>query len=113
MAVIIDVSALPASETAYRFEGVRYGAVPLSFFLVETPPGGGPGLHAHPYAEIFVVQAGRGRFTVGEEQIEVGVGQIAIAPAHVPHAFISLGPGPLRLVAMQPTPAMETTWLTE
>lgn len=111
MAAIIDVSVLPASATAYRFEGGGYGGVPLSFFLVEIPPGQGPGLHTHPYAEVFVVQSGRGRFTIGEEAIEVGGGQIAIVPPGVPHAFISLGPGLLRLIAMQPTAAIDTTWL--
>ena len=46
MAAIIDVSALPTSGTAYRFEGGGYGGS-LSFFLVETPPGRGPGLDTH------------------------------------------------------------------
>lgn len=111
MAAIIELKTLSTSETSYRFEGGRFGGVPLSFFLVALPPGEGPGLHTHPYAEIFVVQSGRGRFTLGDEEIEVQSDQIVIAPAGVPHAFTGIGPEPLRMVAMQPTALMDTTWL--
>ena len=55
MALLIDKDALPHSPTAYRFEGHDYGPADVSFFLVEAQPGGGPSLHTHPYAEVFVV----------------------------------------------------------
>jgi mannose-6-phosphate isomerase-like protein (cupin superfamily) len=43
----------------------------------------------HPYTEVFVVQAGRLRFTVGDATIEASAGQIVIVPAGVPHKFTS------------------------
>ena len=58
MATIIAREALPHTATAHRFEGEQYGDVGVSFFLLDAPPGGGPGLHTHPYAEVFVVQEG-------------------------------------------------------
>ena len=53
MVHVISREELPGS-TARRFEGHDYGAN-VSFFLSEMPPGKGPGLHTHPYAEVFVV----------------------------------------------------------
>jgi mannose-6-phosphate isomerase-like protein (cupin superfamily) len=69
---------LPHSETAYKFEGYRHGDVNVSFFLSETPPERGPGLHTHPYEEVFVVQEGELTFTVGEAAIEATGGQILV-----------------------------------
>jgi mannose-6-phosphate isomerase-like protein (cupin superfamily) len=40
--------------------------------------GGGPRLHKHPYAEIFIIRSGTGLFTVGEREIEACAGQILI-----------------------------------
>jgi quercetin dioxygenase-like cupin family protein len=38
-------------------------------------------LHTHPYEEVFVTLEGEATFTVGEDTIEVGAGQIVVAPA--------------------------------
>ena len=62
---LIDKVELPHGGSAHRFEGYLYGGAEVSFFISETPPGKGPSLHAHPYAEIFVVQEGELTFTVG------------------------------------------------
>ncbi len=95
MTHVIDKQELPDSGTAYRFERYRYGDTNVSFFLSETPPGRGPELHKHPYAEVFVVQEGDLTFTVGDETVEATGGQIVAAPAGVPHKFVNLGPGRL------------------
>ncbi|MEM8662917.1 MAG: cupin domain-containing protein [Pseudomonadota bacterium] len=58
-------------------------------------PGGGPRLHVHPYDEVFIVQEGHGRYTVGEETVDAGPGDMVLGPANVPHTFTNLGPGPL------------------
>ena len=58
-------------------------------------PGGGPRLHTHPYAETFIVRAGTGLFTLGDQQVTATEGQILIAPANTPHlhfAVFELGP---------------------
>jgi len=102
MARVIDKDDLPYGKIAHRFEGYRYGDVNVSFFLVDSPPGGGAVLHTHPYEEVFVTLEGEATFTVGDATIEVGAGQIVVAPAGVPHKFVNSGSGPLRQVDIHP-----------
>jgi mannose-6-phosphate isomerase-like protein (cupin superfamily) len=71
--------------------------------------GKGPRLHTHPYPETFVIEAGRARFTVGEEVIEAGPGQILVVPPDTPHKFETLGP--LRSIHIHASPRFVTTWL--
>ncbi len=94
---------LPFGGIAHKFEGYRYGDVGVSFFLVESPPGGDAALHTHPYEEIFLTLEGEATFTVGEETIKVSAGQIVVAPAGVPHKFVNSGTGPLRQVDIHPS----------
>ena len=42
---VVAKEELPYGTIAYRFEGHRYGDVDVSFFLVDSPPGGGAVLH--------------------------------------------------------------------
>jgi len=67
------------------------------------PPGGGAVLHTHPYQEVFITLEGNATFTVGDETIEVGAGQIEVAPAGVPHKFVNSGTGPLTQVDIHPS----------
>jgi len=83
----------------------------VSFFLLHTRPGEGPGLHHHPYAETFIVQEGQATFTVGDDTIEARAGDIVVAPANVPHAFVNSGTDVLRSVNIHPVSEMETVWL--
>jgi mannose-6-phosphate isomerase-like protein (cupin superfamily) len=94
---------LPYGGIAHRFEGHRYGDVGVSFFLVDSPPGGGAVLHTHPYEEVFVTLEGEATFTVGDDTIEVSAGQVVVAPAGVPHKFVNSGTGPLRQVDIHPS----------
>jgi mannose-6-phosphate isomerase-like protein (cupin superfamily) len=107
---IISKEELPFGN---RFEGYRYGEVDVSFFLVDTPPGGGPVLHTHPYEEVFVVQEGEATYTVGGNTIGVGAGQIVVAPAGVPHKFVNSGTGPLRQVDIHPSGHIQQTNIPE
>ena len=111
MAIKLSRDELPRSETARVFEGAAYGNVGVSFFLTDTPPGHGPGLHRHPYAEVFIVNEGEARFRVGKERIEAEAGEIVIVPLGVPHAFTNTGTQPLRLVTLHPQARMATEWL--
>ncbi len=103
MTGVIDKDELPCSKVAHKFEGHRYGDVGVSFFLVESPPGGGAVLHTHPYEEVFLTLEGEATFTVGDATIEAGAGQIVVAPAGVPHKFVNSGSGPLRQVDIHPS----------
>ncbi|MEO4000170.1 cupin domain-containing protein [Mesorhizobium sp. CAU 1732] len=67
-------------------------------------PGTGPGLHVHPYDEVFVVQQGRARFFVGSEVIDAEAGESVMGPAGVPHRFVNLGPGRLQTLDIHLSP---------
>jgi quercetin dioxygenase-like cupin family protein len=64
MARVISNKELLNNGAVYTFEGYVYGGVDVLFYLSETAPGKGPGLHKHPYDEVFVVQEGELTFPV-------------------------------------------------
>jgi quercetin dioxygenase-like cupin family protein len=111
MAHIIDRDELPHSETAHRFEGHPNGEAEVSFFLIDAPGGSGPGLHTHPYAEVFVIQDGEVTFTAGDETIEAKAGQIVVVPAGVPHKYVNSGAGRARHIDIHASGRMTTEWL--
>lgn len=113
MATIIAREALPHSATSYRFEGLEYGQAEVSFFLTDAPPGSGPKLHTHPYAEVFVIQEGEVTFTVGDETIPAVAGQIVIVPPETPHKFVNSGSGRARHIDIHASGRMQTTWLQD
>jgi mannose-6-phosphate isomerase-like protein (cupin superfamily) len=67
-------------------------------------PGTGPGLHVHPYDEVFVVQQGRARFFVGDQTLDAEAGETVLGPAGLPHRFINLGPGRLQTLDIHLSP---------
>jgi mannose-6-phosphate isomerase-like protein (cupin superfamily) len=111
---VIEAESLrPDGGGAPVFEGVRHGDVPASFFVVTAPPGAGPELHRHPYAEVFVLRDGQARFHVGDQTIDACAGQIVVAPPGVAHRFVATGDEPLRSVNIQPVARMVTEWLAD
>jgi mannose-6-phosphate isomerase-like protein (cupin superfamily) len=112
MAQIINTTNLPG-ETSRQFEGYHYGDVHVSFFVSATPPGRGPSLHTHPYAEVFVIQAGSLSFVVGTETIDATAGQIVVVPAETPHKFTNTGSAVAQHMDIHTSAQMQTTWLEE
>jgi quercetin dioxygenase-like cupin family protein len=113
MAHVVERRDLPHSATAHRFEGHLHGGANISFFLIDAPMGGGPDLHTHPYAEVFVIQEGEVTFTVGEETIEAKDGQILVVPAGVQHKYVNSGAGRARHIDIHASGRMATEWLEE
>ena len=112
MTLRIGRDQLPGTPEADQFLGADHGGVPVSFFLVHSPPGARVELHAHPYPEVFILQAGRATFQVDDTEITAGPGEIVIAPAGAPHGFANTGVEELRLTAIHPAAEMSTQWLT-
>jgi quercetin dioxygenase-like cupin family protein len=108
---VIERKDLSHSASACRFEGEESGEIPVSFFWADTLPGMGTGLHCHPYSEVFVVLEGAVILTVGDETLEATAGQIAIAPAEVPHRFVNGGTALSRHLDIHPSPRVITRWL--
>jgi len=113
MTRVINKDELSYGGIAHKFEGYRYGDTNVSFFLVDAPPGSGPGLHTHPYKEVFVVQEGQASFTVGDDTIKAIGGQIVVVLAGMPHKFVNSGTGPLRMVDIRLSGQMIQEWLEE
>jgi len=110
---VINKDELPRSATAHTFEGYRYGDAKVSFFLTDAPPGSGPRLHIHPYAEVFVVQEGQATFTAGDATIQATAGQIIVVPGGMPHKFVNSGTNRLRQISIHTSERMVAEWLEE
>ncbi|MGH2788394.1 MAG: cupin domain-containing protein [Actinomycetota bacterium] len=86
------------------FEGKPYGS-DVSLFLIDyLQPGDGPDLHKHPYPETWIVRDGNARFTVDDQTIEAGSGDILVCAAETPHKFKNMGPGHLDIICIHPSP---------
>ncbi|WP_420113108.1 cupin domain-containing protein [Pseudactinotalea sp.] len=88
-----------------RFEGEGYGST-VSFFLVTSDPGQGPGLHRHPYDETWSVLEGEATIVVDGESMVARAGDTAVAPANSWHRFTNTGTGTLRIVCIHASPVM-------
>jgi quercetin dioxygenase-like cupin family protein len=108
---LIDLDDLPHTEHAHEFVGAEHGNVPFSIILVHSSPGAGPRLHRHPYEEVLVIESGQATIQLGEDEIVAVGGQIAVAPADVPHGFTNTGTGELRLTAIHGAAEFDTEWL--
>ena len=113
MPVVINKVELPHLGNSHELEGYLYGGAPVCIILFDGPPGSGPKLHRHPYAEVFVVQEGQATFTVGDATIEARAGQILIAPAGTPHKFVNSGSGRLRQLDIHTNDRFVTEWLED
>ena len=104
---VIPIEELRRSATAALFEGRE--DIPVSIFVTAYERGQGPSLHLHPYPEVFVVQAGTATFTVGDDEVVVAEGHIAVVPAQTPHGFECAGNETLRVVSVHPSPTVQQT----
>ncbi len=107
---VTPLDELRRSPTAALFEGGD--EVPASIFMTKYEERGqGPGLHFHPYPEVFVVETGTAVFTAGDEQVTVEAGNVVVVPAETPHGFKSASDETLRVVSVHPQGKTVQTWL--
>ena len=109
---VIPQDQLPFSRIAREFVGADHEAGACLIF-VDAPPGRGPSLHRHPYAEIFVLQEGEGTFTADGSEHVVHAGELVVVPAGTPHKFVNSGDGQLKMISVQPSASFSTEWLDE
>ena len=110
---ILNRDEIRAGVGSYEFQGYLRGNSNVSFIWLDLPPGEGPRLHRHPYEEIFIVQEGYPRFTVGAETLDAQPGQIIVVPPETPHKFVNVGDGPLRQVDIHASRRFITEWLED
>jgi mannose-6-phosphate isomerase-like protein (cupin superfamily) len=109
--VVIPLDQLEHTRHSHELVGAEHGEIPFSLILVHSAPGVGPKLHRHPYAEVFVVEAGRATFQIGTESVVVDEGHIVVSPPGEADGFTNSGTGELRLVAIHGAPRFVTEWL--
>jgi len=63
-------------------------------------PGDGPPLHRHPWATWEVVVEGTLLVRLGDDEVQVGPGDLVYTPAGLVHAFVVTGDAPARLIGM-------------
>jgi mannose-6-phosphate isomerase-like protein (cupin superfamily) len=110
---VIREDQLALSSIARELVGADHGVEGISVILVDAPPGSVVRLHRHPYDEVFIVQQGRGLFRAGDEEVELGPGEILVVPAGTPHSFSNPGTEPLRQIDIHASSRFVTEWLEE
>jgi mannose-6-phosphate isomerase-like protein (cupin superfamily) len=111
MASVMYKTDLPVDASSHELEGYLHGDVPVCLIFVDLPPGGGPSLHRHPYAEVFIVHEGQVAFTIGDQTMDLTAGQIGIALPNQPHTFVNSGEGQLRQLDIHCNERFITEWL--
>ena len=102
---IIRANELERSQRGtIALEGEPYGSG-VSLFLIDYhQPGEGPVLHKHPYPETWIIRNGKARFTVEDQELEAGSGDIVVVPGETPHKFKNIGPDRLDIICIHPSP---------
>jgi mannose-6-phosphate isomerase-like protein (cupin superfamily) len=102
---------LAFSPTAALFEGQPLAGLDISMFVVRTAPGAFVELHVHPYAETFLLLEGRGRWTAGDDVVELEPDQMIVVPPDTPHGFRNIGDVPLHVVSVHERGTLDQTFL--
>jgi mannose-6-phosphate isomerase-like protein (cupin superfamily) len=110
-AIELNLAELATGPTAALFEGHPRAGVDISIFVVRTPPGRAVELHVHPYAETFLLLEGRGRWTRGEDVLELTPQDMVVVPPDTPHGFRNVGDVPLLVVSVHERGTLRQTWL--
>ena len=84
-----DIDAEYMSEITCRTRAVTGERMQLIW--AEFGPDGTYAMHTHPQEQFSIMLQGRMRLTVGEEEREIGPGDMWHAPANVPHGGVMLG----------------------
>ena len=106
----LDLAEIAFSPTAALFEGEPRAGVGISMFVTRTPPGRAVELHVHPYPETFVLLEGRGRWTAGDEVVELEPEQVIVVPPETPHGFRNIGDEPLLVVSVHESGTLDQTF---
>jgi mannose-6-phosphate isomerase-like protein (cupin superfamily) len=109
--VRLSLAELATGPTAALFEGHPRAGVDISMFVVRTPPGRAVELHVHPYAETFLLLEGRGRWTRGEDVVELAPQDMLVVPPDTPHGFRNIGDVPLLVVSVHERGTLRQTFL--
>ncbi len=89
-------------------DGTIKGISEMSIHYVEMQPGEEVHPHTHNRTEVYIFLTGRARVMTGTDIEDVTTGDVAMAPAGLPHAIKVVGADPLRYYAFNAPPASST-----
>jgi mannose-6-phosphate isomerase-like protein (cupin superfamily) len=84
----------------------------LTITWVEVEPGASQVPHAHDPEQVYVIVAGRGLMTVGDDRREVSAGELVHIPSNTDHGIENTGTETLEYVSSA-TPAFPTEEVAE
>lgn len=84
-------------NTITSYAAPSRGADEAALFRIDLPAGGGLPRHHHDHLDVFVVDEGGGVFHLGDETIELWVGDSVVVPIGEWHHFVA-GPGGAAIV---------------
>jgi quercetin dioxygenase-like cupin family protein len=98
------VAPRPYGEGMQRHEliGVGDGAEHYRVRYFEVPAGRTTTLEQHVHDHGVVIERGRARVTLGDEQHEVGTGDVVYVAPNELHSFEALGDEPLGFICVAP-----------
>lgn len=86
------------------------GSLSLCLFEQWVAPGGGAPSHWHTVEEVLSIIEGTAECWVGDDRVELSVGQSVIVPALAKHRFRNAGATTLHLRALLAAPVFEATF---
>ena len=72
------------------FAAPARGSEEIALYRADVPPGGGLPPHTHDHFDVFTVVAGGGVFHLGDDRVDVAVGDSVVVPIGVRH-FLEAG----------------------
>jgi quercetin dioxygenase-like cupin family protein len=108
-----DLASAPTGELEGLVSHVllQDGDVPggqLAVTWVDVEPGAKQPRHSHPPQQIYLITRGSGLMHVGDEEREVGVGDLVYIPGGVEHGIDNTGDQTLTYISAA-TPAFDVT----
>jgi len=73
----------------------------VDVYVNSHPVGDEGAVHTHDVDHILVMRSGRMRWTVANETIDSGAGDVIVAPAGVDHSFKVLGEEEVKLLCIE------------
>jgi quercetin dioxygenase-like cupin family protein len=94
----------PVPGASTRFVRLEERGIPIRLAVTTYPPGTGAQEHRHPHWQVFVVQEGRGVYTLNGAAVVAEAGDIVAVPPNALHGFRVDGDAPLRHLAITDPP---------
>lgn len=98
-----NIEQATLENTDYR--RVLYTGPYLQLVVMAIPAGEEIGVETHEgHDQFFRIEQGRARIALGEEEREIGAGDVLVVPSGTRHNVINISDGPLKLYTIYAPP---------